>query len=239
MYKFLEDLQAVLIGMTKGFILFFLSYRSVHICIFAAIVAGIIHIFASRKKKIEEWRWKINLEFREVMAAVSSSLRAGHSIENSFREVPRELRALYGDASVILPEIEKINNSLELNQSIEEVLKNFAEYTKVDDIRNFSSVFMIAKRSGGNLIEVAKTTSERIGDKIEVNREIRTMIAGKKLETDIMNLIPLGIIVYMWICSPGFLDCLYTGTGRLFMTVFLFVYCIARKWSEKIIDISV
>ena len=75
--------------------------------------------------------------------------------------------------------------------------------------------------------------------KIEVKREIQTMISGKQMECKVMNLIPLGIILYFWIASPGFLDCMYTMSGRPVMTVLMIVYIAAFKWSERIGDITV
>ena len=65
------------------------------------------------------------------------------------------------------------------------------------------------------------------------------MIVGKKMEGKIMNLIPLGIILYFWISSPDFLDCLYRSSGRGVMTVLLGLYLLAYWWSGKISDIQV
>ncbi|HBI62463.1 MAG TPA: hypothetical protein DDY31_14840 [Lachnospiraceae bacterium] len=104
---------------------------------------------------------------------------------------------------------------------------------------HFVQVFQTAKRTGGDLIAITRVTAERIGEKIEVKREIQTMIAGKKMEGKIMNLIPLGIILYFWLSSPDFLDCLYQSSGRMVMTVLLFLYLLAYWWSGKISDIQV
>ena len=89
------------------------------------------------------------------------------------------------------------------------------------------------------MISITRLAAEKISEKIEVRREIHTMIAGKKMESRIMNLIPLGMILYFWICSPGFLDCLYQSSGRFFMTVLLVLYVFAYWWSERVSDIKV
>ena len=55
-----------------------------------------------------------------------------------------------------------------------------------------------------------------------------------------MNIVPLGMILYFWICSPGFLDCLYEGIwGHMIMSVFLIIYLAAYVLSEKICRISI
>ena len=89
------------------------------------------------------------------------------------------------------------------------------------------------------MIAITRMTAEKIGEKLEVKREIQTMVAGKKMEGKIMNMIPLGIILYFWLSSPEFLDCLYQPSGRVVMTVLLFVYLLAYWWSGKISDIQV
>lgn len=232
-------LKAFALGFIKAFILLLLFYKSLAVSSVLAVVYGIINIRSDNKKQLENWRWQMDLEFREVMTDVSAALNAGYSVENSFKEAREDLMLLYGSNSVMVKELDKINSQITLNRPLEIVLMEFAQYCQVEDISNFAEVFNTAKRTGGNLIETARSTADKISAKIETSREIRTMVAGKKMEGRIMAYIPLGIIVYFWISSPGFLDCLYVSGGRLFMTVLLAVYLAAFKWSERIGGISV
>lgn len=235
----INDIKAFLFGFIKGGAVLCFFYRSFAIVLILGFIYGIYSIPLERKKRQSEWRWRINLEFKEVMLAVAASLNAGYSIENAFKESINDLKILYGDESELAGEIENIISMVKLNQPLEEVLMEFAEYTKVDDIYNFAEVFQIAKKTGGDLIDITRTTASRISSRIEVKREIKTLIAGKSMEGKIMNFIPLGIILYFWVCSPGFLDCLYNGAGRLVMTVLFIVYILAFKWNERIMDIEV
>lgn len=234
-----QFLKAFALGFIKAFILLLLFYKSLVFSSVLAVAYGIINIKVYKKKQLEDWRWQMNLEFREVMTAVSAALNAGYSVENSFKEAGEDLMLLYGSNSVMVKELDKINSQITLNRPLEIVLMEFAQYCQVEDISNFAEVFHTAKRTGGNLIETARSTADKISAKIETSREIRTMVAGKKMEGRIMAYIPLGIIVYFWVSSPGFLDCLYVPGGRLFMTVLLVVYLAAFKWSERIGGISV
>ena len=232
-------LKAFATGFAKAFILSFLFYKLVIVSFILAVIYGFFNIHSSKKKRMEEWRWQMNLEFREVMTAVSSALNAGYSVENSFKEARDDLLLLYGNNSVMVKELDKINSKIMLNQPLEIVLAEFAQYCNVEDINNFAEVFQTAKRTGGNLIEVARQAADKISSKIETSREIKTMIAGKSMEGKIMAVIPLAIIIYFWISSPGFLDSLYTWSGRPVMTVLFVIYIAAYKWSGKIGDISV
>lgn len=239
MKKYLSDLKAFMAGVAKAGVVTFLFYKSVVITLVLGILYGILNIRMDRKRRREKWRWQINLEFREVLTGISSALNAGYSIENAFLSSKDDLVFLYGDKSLMVKELVKMSAQLSVNKSLENVLMEFAEYSGVEDVYNFAEVFQTAKRTGGNLIDVARTTSEKISTKIEVKREIQTMISGKQMECKVMNLIPLGIILYFWIASPGFLDCMYTMSGRPVMTVLMIVYIAAFKWSERIGDITV
>ena len=232
-------IKPVIIGSVKSFILFFLFYKSFVLSFILALIYGIINIKTYEKRRIEEWRWQMDLEFREVMTGISSALNAGYSVENSFKEAKMDLLLLYGNNSVMVKELDIINSKLMLNQPLENVLMEFARRCEVEDINNFAEVFQTAKRTGGNLIDIARSSADKISNKIETSREIRTMVSGKRMEGRIMALMPLAIIIYFWISSPGFLDCLYAPAGRPIMRALLIIYVAAYKWSERIGDITV
>ena len=56
---------------------------------------------------------------------------------------------------------------------------------------------------------VIQKTARMLGDKIDVRREIEATLAAKKSEQMIMSVMPAGIIFYLKLTSPGFLDVLY------------------------------
>ena len=86
-------------------------------------------------------------------------------------------------------EFSYIINQIRMNITVEKALLEFAERTGVEDIINFAEIFAIAKRTGGDLVKVIRTTANAINDKIEVKREIITLVTAKKHEADIMKAI--------------------------------------------------
>lgn len=217
----------------------FLFYRSLIIAGTISILYGVYYVFRMRKEYQRKQYDEITLEFREGLQGIAAALSAGYSIENAIEEARRDLVLLYGADSLLASEFLKMSRQLELNQPMEKVLLDFASRWQTEDILHFVKVFQTAKRSGGDLISITRITAEKISEKIEVKREINTIIAGKRMEGKIMNLIPLGMILYFWISSPGFLDCLYQSSGRLVMTILLFLYVFAHWWGERISDIKV
>jgi tight adherence protein B len=126
------------------------------------------------------------------------------------------------------------------NTAVEEAVEQFANRSKIEDILCFSEVFHAAKRSGGDLVQIIRSTSKTIVEKIEVHREIETLVSAKKLETQIMKFMPFIILAYFLLCNPSFLLPLYDNTfGRCFMTVMLIICLGISKLADYIMKIEV
>jgi len=226
-------------GAYKAAFVSYLFYRTIRLSMIVSIGYGIVSVFLEKKEYQKKQQYEITVQFREGLYGIAAALGAGYSMENAMEEARKDLVLLYGEDSLLAEEFRQMRRKLELNQPLEKVYLEFAERWKTEDILHFVQVFRTAKRTGGDLIAITRLTAEKIGEKIEVKREIHTMIAGKKMEGKIMNIIPLGIIFYFWISSPDFLDCLYHSSGRGIMTVLLCLYLLAYWWSGKISDIQV
>ena len=200
---------------------------------------SILYVEKQKQKKIEERKWKLNLQFREGLTALIGALNAGYSIENSFQTAVEELKILYGKEEFIVKEFEEIVMGLRMNQTVEELLTDFAKRTHLEDIEMFAEVFSICKRTGGDLLMIISASLENIEDRIEVKRHIQTLTAAKRMEAKIMAVVPLGIIAYLKAFSGGLLEPLYGNLfGRLIMTALLIVYLAAYEWSGRIVTIE-
>ena len=124
--------------------------------------------------------------------------------------------------------------------SIEQLFLDLGMRSGVEDIRSFGEIFLISRRTGGNLGKIIEKMSRIIGEKIRVEREIDVSIAGKKMEQLVMSLVPGGMIIYMQITSEGFLDVLYHNLlGNMVMTVCLGIYFFSFRLGRKIVRISI
>ncbi|WP_167958965.1 type II secretion system F family protein [Anaerosporobacter faecicola] len=192
------------------------------------------------KKRCKERKWELTLQFKEGLQSLVAALSAGYSIENAFRQALQDLKLLYGEDTMIHQEFSYIVYQIRMNIPVEQALEDFAKRSDIDDIKSLAEVFRTAKKSGGNLIQILRTTNQIIGDKIEVSREITTMMSAKKFEANIMTKIPLAIILYMDLSSPGFLDPLYHNLlGGFIMTGALGIYLFSYVLMNRILSIEV
>lgn len=237
--SFMEYLKYIAQGTLIAGMIGGLFYQSIFGVIF---LSPIIYLYCRQRKAslVKKRKWQLNLEFRDGIMSLSAALYAGYSIEHAFEEALKDLRLLYDKDSMIILEFSYIINQIKMNITVETALSDFGQRTGIEDIISFAEVFVTAKRTGGDLISVIKTTGNTISDKIEVKREIITLITAKKYEADIMKIIPLGFLSYLSFTSPGFLDPLYHNIfGIIVMTVLLGIYLGTYLLIDKVAAIEV
>ena len=79
-----------------------------------------------------------------------------------------------------------------------------------------------------------------ISEKIQVKRDIQTILASRQFEQKVMNLVPIFILFYIEVTSPGFFSPMYQNpAGICIMTICLAVYLAAYVLSRKIVAIEV
>lgn len=227
-------------GFCMGAAFLYLFYDSVLIGTVGGAFAGVFYAASHKKHLIAMRKWELNLEFKEGIAGISTAMRAGYSIENAFAEAKKDLGILYDGQSYIEKEFAYIEKQLGLNRTVEELLHELSVRSGIEDIESFAGVFITAKRTGGDMVAIIQSTVKNINEKVEVKREIQTMVTAKKLEGKIMNLIPPFMIAYLRISSPGFLEPLYHNmTGMIIMSAMLIIYAFAYQIGKQILDMEV
>lgn len=186
------------------------------------------HIIGKRKNQLEH-------QFKDMLTSLNSALSTGYSLENATKEAYVEMTSVYGEKATICREISVIINLINLGKSVEYAYETFAVRCNVDCIITFSEILTIAKRSSGNLTSVIKSTTSTLLLKIDSDRDIKSAIASKLFERNIMIFMPIIIIAYVSLSSPGFFTPLYTTlAGRAIMTFCLIVYIFAIWLSTRI-----
>ena len=189
---------------------------------------------------LQEKELEFRMQFRDAMQIMASSLKVGYSVENAIRSTEKELQTLHSKNSRICQEFELMSHKLSMNQTAEQVLWAFAKRVQQEDAEDFAVVFATAKRMGGDSITILKESIRMIGDKMEVEREIQTMLAAKNLEFQVMCMIPLGMVLYMRFTFPEFLSVLYgSAAGVVLMSVCLIIYIAAYYMGRKMVHIEV
>lgn len=234
-----EYVRIFLEGMTLVFVLSYVFYGTLWAVPFLSpLLIGYVSIRTLEliKKKQSQFR----LQFKNAIQSLSAALHVGYSAENAMRETYRELQLLYQKEERILREFRYMNHQLDMNMALEGILMAFAKRTKDEEVQLFVTVFSMAKRSGGDMIAIIRSAITRMTEQVEMEQDMQTTIAAKKLEFQIMTVIPIGILLYMKVGFPEFLDVLYGNvTGVLLMSVCLIVYLVTYLLGRRIVEVEV
>ena len=179
----------------------------------------------------EKGKRRFERQFQDALQSLEAQLNVGYSMENAIKEVQRDLQIMYDRHTLIVREFTYMVRQLNLNVTAEAAWKDFAARVALPEVDTFVTVFSLAKRSGGDSILIIKNAVRQLGD---------TVITAKKMEFQIMSVIPLGIIGYMRLSFPEFMSGLYRNLpGAAFMSICLGTYIAAWKLVCKIVEIEV
>lgn len=234
-----EYCKSALLGLCLICMVSYLFYGTVLCAILLS--PYLIRYFKSWKKQIiYKKKQEFQLQFKEAISSMSAALNVGYSVENAIRETWMDMQHLYKKDERIVQEFQYMSRQLDMHLPVERILKEFANRVEDEDVQTFVTVFSMAKKTGGDMVEIIKNASYQIGEKIDVKREIDTMLAAKRLEFRIMSGIPFVMICYLKMSFPTFMQVLYGNSlGWIVMTVCLLIYVGAFELGKKIIEIEV
>lgn len=237
---FIYQILYSLIGMIAIALLGYVFYRSL---LLSLIISPIGIKFNSYMNTLLRDRRKkaLTLQFKDMLYSLSSSVSSGMSIENSISSTIADMKMQFGEENVyIVDELELMQSRLNTNQNIEDIFADFGNRSAVEEIKSFANIFEISKRTGGNIVDIIRNTSNIITDKIEIKLEMDTMLSGKKMEQKVLSVMPILMVYFMTVSAGDFMQMLFTTiVGRITSTIVLTVIIIGYFWSKKIADIKI
>lgn len=224
------------LGITMVIMLLF--YRSFWAVIFFPLVCFVM-LRQAQKTSQETARKKLQEEFLHGIGVLNSSLQAGFSMENAWKEVEKEIKLLYGDTAEFYLKLKEMNQRVAHNMPIEKLFLEFAYTSRMADIIQFAELLEFGKRSGSNWKKIIDVTVSQITEQREAKQEIEVMVAEKRMEQQIMNVMPLGLLAFLQFSAWDYMAVLYHNWfGVICMTIFLLGYVAAYGLSQKILKVE-
>ena len=232
-----DHIVSFFIGAAVGFIVLYIFYRLLPLSLIGSVIVGAVNIFLSAKNATKKRLLRLRVQFFDMLAALSVSMRAGNPVIKALESAREDLGLVYSESSDIIVELDiiirKFNNAIPLSVAF----ADFAERSGLEDIASFASVYATIEGKSSRADEIVRETQQIISDKMEIEMEIDTLMTAAKSEVNIMLLMPLVILGVIGYAGAGFMDAIYTTTvGRAVATVGLIVliacYFMARKFSN-------
>ena len=193
-------------------------------------------LYMARKRRLA-----IRDQFRDVLYSFSASFATGRHMREAMKEAIPYISDIHGPGSPMAIELKNMVILLESTGEGELTLwQDFGERSGLEDVMDFASVFRACRDTGGDLVGAASRAAEVISEKITLEAEIKTMAAQRKFEGRIIGIMPIIMIGFLRMTSPGYMDAMYkTSFGRIVMTLALFAMGFAIYLTEKITEIRV
>lgn len=217
-----------------GLIAFFF-YRS----IYGLVTFPITLFFVGRylRQEFEARRKSRALgEFKEMLSSISSSLKAGHSMENAIIDLEKDFNQMYAGESMLQDGILQMIQRLRLHVPCEKAMEEFVSEYGYEEMVNFAFMISFAKRLGGNYVRNVAEAANKLQQQLEIKQEVEATVAEKKLELRIMIAMPIAILIYIGTASYDFIKPLYGNImGVVVMTLALVVYVFCIGLGRRII----
>ena len=181
---------------------------------------------------------KLKKQFCDFAAALTNALASGMNMTDSLNAVYLDLQSQYSDEAYIVEEVREIINGVNNNIPIETMLEDFGIRSGVPDILNFSTVFATCYRTGGDIKSVVRRTTEIISEKIMISSEIETAITSNKMQMNIMNVLPIVIVLMMRLMSQEFANSFGSIIGVVGLSITVALTIGAYKLGQKIMNIK-
>jgi tight adherence protein B len=184
----------------------------------------------------EKRRIALGLSFRDLLYSLSASFSTGRQMPEALKEGLDAMRLIYPGDAPIVRELEHMTARLFRGRDDEAAtLDDFANRSRSEDIRNFVDAYFICRTTGGDMEAMVVKASALIIDKIEIQKELKTLTAQKRLEANILLLLPVVMLAFLQVFSPDYIAALYEDLrGRLIMTAALGLTALSYAWSLRL-----
>ncbi len=181
------------------------------------------------------------VQFKDLLYSISASVSSGRSMPEALSEAEKFCGASYEDSDYIMQELAHMNAMLANgNETDTEVLYDFARRSGLPDVEDFAGAYESCKTSGANLNNAISTATALIGDKIELEDELRTQLAQKLFEGRIVGLSPFAIVLMVRVTAPDYISPMFeTRQGLVITTMALALIAASIFMTERINKIEI
>ncbi len=176
--------------------------------IFLAVVAVVVtfplprlYLRNLRKQRLQ----KFSDQLEDALLSMSSSLKAGFSINQALESIAQENR------SPISFEFKLLTNEIRLGVSLEEALENMNRRMQCQDLELVSVAIITARQTGGELTGVLERLAGVIRERVRIQQKIRSLTAQGRMQAWIIGLVPFALMLALFYIAPDMMDSFFSS----------------------------
>jgi tight adherence protein B len=200
--------------------------------IFTALAAAIpvVAVRTLRRRRLKAFE----AQLPDTLNLLSGSLRAGYSFLQGLEAVVKET------SDPMARELRRVLAEARLGRPLEDALADVAVRMESRDFDWSVLAIRIQREVGGNLAELLQTVAETMVQRSRLRGEVKALTAEGRISGVIMGLLPVGLGLFMFTASPGYINDLFSSVMGWSMVIGSTVMAgVGFAWIQKIIKIEV
>jgi tight adherence protein B len=180
--------------------------------ILIALVAGLIPYFwmtRSQRKRQQAFTDQL----ADTLSVLASSLRAGYSFLQALDTVSKEV------SEPAASEFQRVVAEIRLGRPIDEAMSSMAVRVGSDDLKWAVIAINVQRQVGGNLAEVLDIVANTVRERAYIRRQVNVLSAEGRLSVAILSCLPFGILLYISVVNPDYIEPLFTTVPGLVLLV--------------------
>ena len=177
---------------------------------------------------------KFNEALPDAIDLMARALRAGHSMNSTVEIVAEQSHEALAAEFAILFQQQKFG------MQFRDAILELGDRVPSKDLHFLITAILVQKETGGDLTEVLDRTARIIRERVKIQAEIRTYTAQGRLTGWILGTLPILMMVFLNIITPGYSHVLFHDPlGQKLLYAGGIMIAIGGLIIRKIVDIEV
>lgn len=168
-----------------------------------------------------------------TLQMMAASLRAGYSLLQAVQAMSSEADAPTRD------EFSRVLNETRIGRPLNDSLIEVSNRMGSEDFNWVAQAIAINREVGGNLADVLDGVARTIRERNQLHRQVASLAAEGKLSAVILMALPFGVVAFLTIANPGYLNRLFTTTiGWMITGAAVVMLTIGGIWLRSTVKIK-
>lgn len=188
----------VLSPVVSGLLGFFISHN-IWVAAVAALAGLALPIIIIKRLEALR-RQKFASQLVDGLMILSSSLKAGLSLLQSFEELAQEM------PNPIAQEFGLVIRQMQMGVSLEEAITKLKGRMRLDELDMVVTAMLVARETGGDLTQTFSRVIYTIQERNKLIGRVQALCVQANMQGIIMSLLPILFGVFVYKVNPGFFD---------------------------------
>lgn len=221
-----------------GFVIGFLLYRNILMCIPVAVLF-LVYSMINKNPVKEKRKHTLTARFRDFLLCLEPLLKSSGTFSSAYSLAVTDYEKMHG-TDVLLPILKSGVARFRINDRAGDVLLYVARETDIEDAYLLARSIETGEETGTNIIDITDHVLGIITEKIQLGSELVSILSGKKFEHILISIIPAAILVLLSTGAGSYMSPLYeTTAGGVVMTIVGIIFGASWYAGKKITAIEV